>query len=98
MNPFPKMVISDQRFRESRQAIPSSQTAVPPRSEARTRLKPRFSTSQATMGSSSEIAEVQAANTSSRKNRAPNTRPPGIWPKAIGKTLKTMPEPSWGVR
>jgi len=52
---------------------PSNHNATPASTDARTREKPRFSTSQATMGSNSEIPEVQAANTSSTKNSTPNS-------------------------
>jgi len=57
---------------------------------------PRFSTSQAAAGSTREMAEVQAAKTSRMKKRVPNSSPPGIWPKAMGRVMKTSPGPAPG--
>ena len=37
--------------------------------------------------------EVQAANTSRTKNRAPKRDPPGISPKAMGRVTKMSPGP-----
>ena len=66
--------------------------------QALIRRTSRFSTNQATAGSTSEMADDQAANTNKMKNKVPNTCPPGMAPKAIGSVWKIKPGPAPGSR
>ncbi len=50
------------------------------------------------MGSMIAMIDVTAAKASSRKNNAPNTAPPGMLTKAVGRVLKIRPGPSAGSR
>src|SRR5690606_41637421 len=83
----------DQSFSDSTDKMPSVHAAMPTATVAIQRLKP-FSTAHATAGSSSEIAELQAANTTSTKNSVPNNTPAGMPPKAIGSVWNLNPGPA----
>src|SRR5690554_2464863 len=74
----PKGAKPDHRLRERIDAMPKTQHTKPAPSALVVRFMPFCSSSHSTMGSSSEMPEVQAAKISSIKNRVPNRLPIGI--------------------
>ena len=48
------------------------------------------------MTSNMDIAEVRAAMNKRKKNKVPQTKPPGIWGKIVGRATKINPGPASG--
>jgi hypothetical protein len=78
MGTKPSGAKSDQRFRDRIEAMPSPQQTKPAPSVLTVRFMPLRSSSHSTIGSRSEIPDVQAAKIRSTKNRVPNREPMGI--------------------
>jgi len=87
---------SDQILKENTLPKPNTHAAPAITKFALARLMLFASINQATQGSSSEIAELQAAIDTSTKNTAPINRPPGILPNATGKLININPGPALG--
>src|SRR5690606_12653826 len=88
--------ISDHGPNDITVANPNGQMIAPTTIAAFGRVQFHVSITNATAGSRMLIAEVQAANDSSRKKSVATTTPPGIWPNASGNDWKASPGPAAG--
>ena len=82
--PLRNVNLADQGPKDMTVRKPSAQMIAPTTIAACTRWNSQVSISHATAGSIRLIADVQAANVSSRKKITAMTMPPGICPKASG--------------